>query len=173
MIVAIEDGSPVVPGEPAGRPRVWQAALIAVAFGIVAAGSCAEFERRFMRPSRDPEGIANFFAVLFFASLVPTSCALLLTVFRVSRRRQREAWPSSRLTLPLSLSGTLIAAGGFLGTTMIVFGEPTLHVPARVRGPLALAGCAVFLVGLVIALGAAGLSVVGEHYRTVERSRER
>ena len=33
----------VPPGTPAGRPRIWQVAVLFVAFGIVAGGSCAAF----------------------------------------------------------------------------------------------------------------------------------
>lgn len=135
------------PGVPTGRPSVWQAALIFAALGLVAAGSCAAFLQQ--GPSA---ASSDLWANLFIVSVFPAAGAFVLLGFRLWRRRAREAWPSVAQAALIGVAASVLAAGGCGGFVMMS--------NASVLLPLAGALFVVFVVGLVVALGAGELFLI-------------
>src|SRR5215203_5484761 len=77
------------PGTRAGRPRIWQAALLFAACGGVAGGSCAAF-----LGGMSSQGTSSDVWSLLFVLATPFAAgAFALLVFRLWRRRLAEAWP--------------------------------------------------------------------------------
>jgi hypothetical protein len=131
---------------PAGRPRVWQAALIFLALGSVAGGSCALFMQH-------PSGASSdLYTALFLLTIGPAAGAFALLVFRLWRRRQREAWPSVAQTVLMGIAGGVLAAGGCGGWAVLA--DTSLLLP------LAIALFVVFVLGLAFAIGAGELFVI-------------
>ena len=90
---------------------MWPLALVAVVFTSAAARSCAEFLRYGPYPKGEP------YANLFLACSLVAGSALVLAVFRVWRRRYREAWPDIVLmakTMAISLPAIGLPAGAVL-----------------------------------------------------------
>jgi hypothetical protein len=138
-------GAPIVPpGSAVGRPGIWQTALIVLALGTVAGGSCAVF---LQKPTG---GSSDLYAFLFFASVIPAAGAIVLLVFRLWRRRQREAWPSVAQAVLMAVAGAVLAGGGCGGWAMTM----------EAFVPLAIALFVLFVVGLVVAVGAGELFVI-------------
>lgn len=128
------------PGTRAGRPRIWQAALLLVAFGGLAGGSCAAFLNH---PSG---GSSDAWSLLFVATVPFAAGAFALLVFRLWRRRVAEAWPSLGQAALLGLAGCVLAVGGCGGWAA------TMEVM-----PIGFALGAAFVAGTVLAVGAGEL----------------
>ena len=138
-------GLAVPPAAPsAGRPRIWQALLLFLAFGGLAGGSCAAF---LQRPSG---GSADLWSILFVLSIPFAAGAFTLLLFRLVRRRAGEAWPSLLQSLLILGAGGVLAAGGCGGWAVTL--ESVL--------PVAMVMFAAFVVGLVLAAGGAELFVI-------------
>jgi hypothetical protein len=136
--------STLPPGTPAGRPRIAQAALLCVAFGIIAGGSCAAFL------NQGSSGRSNdVWSFVFVASVPLAAGAFALLVFRLWRRRFAEAWPSVGQALLMGLAGAGLAVGGCGGWAM------TMEATALL--PVAFGLGALFVLGLALAVGAAEL----------------
>ena len=131
------------PGPPAGRPRVWQAVLLVVAFGGLAGGSGAAF-------LADPSGgSSDAWSFLFVASLPFAAGAFALLVFRLWRRRVAEAWPSLGQAALMGLGGCVLAVGGCGGWAA------TMEI-----APIGLTLGALFVAGLALAIGAGELFAI-------------
>ena len=140
--------SSLPPGAPAGRPRIWQAALLFIALGLLAGGSCAGF---FSRLSGHGE-TGDLWAFLFVASTPFAAGAFALLVFRLWRRRAAESWPSLGQAALMALAGAVLAVGGCGGWLM------TMEASALL--PIAFTLGAAFVAGLALALGAGELFAV-------------
>lgn len=138
------------PGTPAGRPRIGQAALLFVAFGIIAGGSCAAF---LSRMTNTPAGLSDLWSFLFVASVPFAAGAFALLVFRLWRRRFAESWPSVGQALLMGVAGAALAIGGCGGWLAIM--------EASEIWPIAMALGALFVLGLSLAVGAGELFLVG------------
>ena len=136
------------PGAPAGRPRIWQAALLFVAFGLVAGGSCAAFFGRMSGHGTS----GDLWSFLFVVSTPFAAGAFALLVFRLWRRRAAESWPSLGQAALMALAGAVLAVGGCGGWLM------TMEASALL--PIAFTLGAVFVAGLALALGAGELFAV-------------
>jgi hypothetical protein len=140
---------PTPPGQPAGRPSVWQAAVIFAALAVVAAGSCAAF---LAHPSGSSLSSSNAWGTTFLVSVPLAAGAFTLLVFRLWRRRVAEAWPSVGQAVLMGVAGAILAGGGCGGWTMTVGVSKLL--------PVGIALFVVFLIGLLLAIGAGELFVV-------------
>ena len=139
---------PSVPADtPAGYPSLWQAGLLFAAAGLTAGGACAGFL------STGGRGGNDALAFLFFASLPFASGAFALLVFRLWRRRAREAWPSLAQCLLMAVAGVVLGIGGCGGWAA------TMDTSAM--WPIAMALAAFFVVGVAIAVGAGELFLIG------------
>lgn len=165
MTLVEESAPPAPPGEPAGRPVIWQTALIAGAFAIVAAGSCQQFLYRVMRPSRGPEWLVDVFALLFLAGMAAASGPLLLVVFRLWRRRQADSRTPAGLLARLCVAGIVLVTVGWIGIAW------SLDEPWQRRLLKVALTSAVFVVGLILLVGSVELLVVDGVRRIVERRR--
>jgi hypothetical protein len=145
------------PGEPAGVPSIWQAALIFVAFGLVAGGACATF---LQDPNSDRS--SGLWATLFIGSVPLAAGAFTLLVFRLWRRRQREAWPSVAQAVLMGVAGAVLAGGGCGGWAMTM---ETSGVLIAIQVVL----FALFVVGLMFAIGAGELFVISIFRLIVKR----
>ena len=140
--------APLPPGTPAGRPRIWQAALLFAAFGLVAGGSCAAF-----LGGMSSHGTSSDVWSLLFVLTVPFAAgAFALLVFRLWPRRVPDAWPSLGQAALMLLAGTVLAVGGCGGWAM------TMDTSALM--PVAVTLGAVFVAGLALAAGAVELFLV-------------
>jgi hypothetical protein len=133
----------VLPGTAAGRPRIWQAIVLLLAFGGLAGGSCAAF---LTRPNGGSAGVWSF---LFAVSVPLAAGAFALLVFRLWRRRIPEAWPSLGQAALLLAAGTGLAIGGCGG-----FAAASSAVEVW---PVALVLGAAFVAGTALAVGAGEL----------------
>ena len=135
---------PGPPHPPAGRPRIWQAALLFLAFGLLAAGSCAAFLMN--AGARNADALA-----LVFAATVPiAAAALTLLLFRIVRRRYAESWPTLGQCLLIGVAGAVLAAGGcgvWAATMEAAF-------------PVSMLFGAAFVLGLAFAVGAGELFLI-------------
>jgi hypothetical protein len=130
---------------PAGRPRIWQAAALFLAFGLIAGGSCAAFMNK-------PNAAgADALSLLFVATVPFAAGAFTLLVFRLWRRRTAEHWPSLLQCTLISVAGLVLAVGGCGGWLA------TLEAPGLM--PIALG--AAFVVGLALLTGAIELFAIG------------
>jgi hypothetical protein len=138
-------GLAVPPSAPSiGRPRIWQALLLFLAFGGLAGGSCAAFIAK-------PSGrTADLWSILFVLSIPFAAGAFTLLAFRLVRRRAGEAWPSVLQSLLILGAGGVLAAGGCGGWAVTM--ESLL--------PVAMAMFAAFVIGLALAAGGAELLVI-------------
>jgi len=125
---------------PADRPRIWQAALLFVASGVVSGGSCAASES------------SNLWALLFVLTMPFAAGAFALLVFRLWRRRVAESWPSLGQAALMAFAGAVLAVGGCGGWAA------TMDTSALVALSFALG--AVFVAGLALALGAGELFLI-------------
>lgn len=140
-------GAPFLPpGTPAGRPRIWQAALLFIAFGGIAGGACAAFASRTNGP------VTDALMFLFLASVPLAAGAFALLVFRLWRRRVAEAWPSVAQALLMSVAGVALAIGGCGGWAMTGVTDALF--------PLAMGLGALFVAGIGLALGAGELFAI-------------
>ena len=137
---------PPSPAMPVGRPRIWQAAAMFLAFGLLAGGSCAAFINANMRG-------ADGFAALFLLSVPLAAAAFSLLVFRVWRRRTVEHWPSLVQCLVIGLAGVVLAVGG-CGAWALTMDAPGLM-------PVSIPFGALFVIGVAFGLGAVELFAVG------------
>ena len=134
------------PGTPAGRPRIAQAALLFVAFAVIAGGSCAAFLGEL-----SPGGAStDLWSFLFALSMPLAAGAFALLVFRLWRRRFAEAWPSLGQAALLLAAGTGLAIGGCGGFAAIMEAS---EIVAMVLG-------AAFVAGMALAVGACELFAV-------------
>jgi hypothetical protein len=138
----------IPPGTPAGRPRIWQAAVLFVAFGVIAGGSCAAF-----LGGLSPGQSNDLWSFVFVASVPLAAGAFALLVFRLWRRRFAEAWPSVGQALLMGLAGAGLAIGGCGGWAM------TMEATALL--PVAFGLGALFVLGVALAVGAGELFVIG------------
>jgi hypothetical protein len=136
------------PATPAGRPRIWQAALLFAAFGLLAGGSCAAFLGGMSTHGTS----SDVWSVLFVASMPFAAGAFALLVFRLWRRRVAESWPSLGQAALMGLAGAGLAVGGCGGWAM------TMEASALL--PIAFTLGAVFVAGLALAVGAGELFLV-------------
>jgi hypothetical protein len=132
------------PGTPAGRPRIAQAALLFIAFGIIAGGSCAAF-----LGGVAPGGSVDLWSFLFVVTVPLATGAFALLVFRLWRRRFAEAWPSVGQALLMGVAGAALSIGGCGGWGMLMEAPEFL--------PIAMGLGALFVVGTALAVGAAEL----------------
>jgi hypothetical protein len=132
---------------PAGRPRIWQAAAMFLAFGLLAGGSCAGFLTKPNGPG------AEALSILFFLSVPFAAAAFSLLVFRLWRRRNVEHWPSLLQCVLIGLAGAVLAAGG-CGAWAV-----TMDAPGLV--PISIPFGALFVVGVAFAIGAVELFAIG------------
>ncbi len=137
------------PGTQVGRPRIWQAALLFIAFGVVAGGSCAAF---LSGDIGNPGAIQELWSILFVVSMPFAAGAFALLVFRLWRRRVAESWPSLGQAALMGLAGAGLAVGGCGGLAM------TMEASALL--PIAVALGAVFVAGLALAIGAGELFLI-------------
>ena len=98
----------VPPGTPAGRPRIGQAVVLFLAFGVVAGGSCAAFLGGMTTGAR---GMGDLWSLVFVATVPFAAGAFALLVFRLWRRRVAEAWPSLGQAVLMALAGAVLAVG--------------------------------------------------------------
>jgi hypothetical protein len=136
----------VPPGSPrpiVGRPRIWQAALVFVAFAVIAGGSCATFMSKVGARDADP------LAFVFLATAPLAAGAFALLLFRLWRRRAAEAWPSLLQCLLIGFAGAVVSAGGCGGWVMTMGQDALL--------PVAIVFGAAFILGLGLAFGAGEL----------------
>lgn len=136
-------------GSAAGRPRIWQALVLFLAFGLLAGGSCAVFLGGLGGGSHAPSDLWSF---LFVASVPLAAGAFALLVFRLWRRRLAEAWPSVGQALLMGLAGAGLAVGGCGGWAA------TMEVSEI--WPVAMALGAVFVLGAALATGAGELFLI-------------
>ncbi len=136
----------MLPGTPAGRPRIWQAALLLLAFGGVAGGSCAAFL------DRPNGGSADAWSLVFVATIPFAAGAFALLVFRLWRQRIPEAWPSLGQAALLLAAGTGLAIGG-CGGFAVASNASEIWPVAMVLG-------AAFVAGTALAVGAGELFFV-------------
>lgn len=141
--------SSLPPGTPAGRPRIWQAALLFIALGLLAGGSCAVF---LSGNTGRPFGTSELWSFLFVASVPFAAGAFALLVFRLWRRRVAESWPSLGQAALMALAGAVLAVGGCGGWLM------TMEASALL--PIAFTLGAVFVAGLALAIGAGELFLI-------------
>src|SRR4051812_36270160 len=92
------------PGTPAGRPRIWQAAVLFVACGALAGGSCTAF----LGGVSSAQGAGDLWPFLFIASTPVAAGAFALLVFRLWRRRVAEAWPSVGQAVLMAVAGAVL-----------------------------------------------------------------
>jgi hypothetical protein len=140
--------SSLPPGTPAGRPRIWQTALLFIALGLLAGGSCAGFFSRLSGHG----GTGDLWAFLFVVSVPFAAGAFALLVFRLWRRRVAESWPSLGQAALMALAGAVLAVGGCGGWLM------TMEASALL--PIAFTLGAVFVAGLALAIGAGELFLI-------------
>ena len=139
---------PALPADtPAGYPSLWQAALLFFAAGLTAGGACAGFL------SAGGRGGSDGLAFLFIASLPVAAGAFALLVFRLWRRRAREAWPSLVQSLLMAVAGVVLGIGGCGGWAA------TMDTSAL--WPIAFVLGAAFVIGGAIAVGAGELFLIG------------
>lgn len=138
------------PGTPAGRPRIWQALLLFVAFGVIAGGSCYRFYR-FLNEAHSGEP-GDALQLVFVLTMPLAAGAFALLVFRLWRRRVAESWPSLGQAALLLLAGTGLAVGGCGGWVMTMDASTLL--------PFAFTLGAVFVAGLALAIGAGELFAI-------------
>ena len=132
---------PSLPQEArADQPRIWLAALLFVAFGTVAGGSCVASES------------SNLWVLLFILSMPLASGAFALFVFRLWRRRVAESWPSLGQAALLALAGAGLAVGGCGGLAMTIDASALL--------PIAVGLGAVFVLGTALVIGAGELFLI-------------
>jgi hypothetical protein len=131
---------------PVGRPRIWQAAVVFLAFGLIAGGSCAAFLWKPGAQSADP------LAFVFLLTVPIAAAALTLLVFRIVRRRRAESWPTLGQCLLIGVAGAVLSVGG-CGVWAVTMEEPAFLPVSFVFG-------AGFVVGLALAVGAAELFFV-------------
>jgi MFS family permease len=134
------------PETPAGRPRIWQAALLFVAFGVLAGGSCAAFLNH---PSG---GSSDAWTLLFILAMPFAAGAFALLVFRLWRRRVAESWPSLGQAALMVFAGGVLAVGGCGGWAA------TMDVTALM--PVAVVLGAAFVLGTALAIGAGELFLI-------------
>lgn len=139
----------VPPGTPAGRPRIWQAVVLLLAFGVVAGGSCAAFLGGMTTGAR---GMGDLWSLVFVASVPFAAGAFALLVFRLWRRRVAESWPSLGQAALMALAGAGLAVGGCGGGVMTMEASTLL--------PIAFTLGAAFVAGLALAVGAGELFVI-------------
>jgi hypothetical protein len=145
----VPEASPALPpGTPAGRPRIWQAALLFAAFGLLAGGSCAAF-----LSGMSTHGTSSDAWSLLFVLATPFAAgAFALLLFRLWRRRVAEAWPSLGQAALMGLAGAGLAVGGCGGWAM------TMEASALL--PIAFTLGALFVAGLALAVGACELFAI-------------
>ena len=137
---------PSIPaGAPGGYPGLWQPALLFLAAGLTAVASGVYSELG--------GGAGDALALLALATAPIAAGALVLLVFRLWRRRAREAWPSVVQCLLLGVGGVALGIGGCGGFLL------TLDASSAGATSVVLAG--VFVVGAAVALGAGELLVIG------------
>jgi hypothetical protein len=135
-------------GTPAGPPRIWQAALLFAAFGLVAGGSCAGF-----LSGMSTHGTSSDVWSLLFVLAAPFAAgAFTLFVFRLWRRRVPESWPSLGQAALMGLAGAVLAVGGCGGWVM------TMDATAFL--PFAFTLGAAFVAGVALAIGAGELFAI-------------
>jgi hypothetical protein len=132
---------------PAGYPSLWQTGLLFAAAGLTAGGACAGFIS--MGGRRGSDGLA----FLFFASLPFAAGAFTLLVFRLWRRRAREAWPSLVQCLLMIVAGVVLGIGGCGGWAATM--------DASAMWPIAVVLGAAFVVGVAMTVGAGELFLIG------------
>ena len=133
------------------RPRVWPLALVAIVFSSAAARSCAEFLRYGPYPAGEP------YADLFLACALVAGPALVLSSFRVWRRRQRDAWPSIDVSARIVAAGLVVTAAAGAAVMWMA-----LYAPARWRSPpVGNALVAVSASGFIVTVGSAVMVAVG------------
>ena len=136
------------PDTPAVRPRIWQAALLVVASGLIAGGSCATVLGGF-----SSQGTSSDLWSLLFVLAVPfAAAALALLVFRLWRRRVAESWPSLGQAALMAVAGAVLAVGGCGGWAA------TMDVTGLM--PIAVALGAAFVLGTALVIGAGELFLI-------------
>lgn len=103
-------------------PRLWHLAVIAVAFAVIGAGSCAEVL------DHGPEN-SDPYVIGFLVSGVLAGGPLVLLGFRLPRAR-REAWPDIRQVLLLG-AASWVAAYGSLAAISMGASYPDARPPSR------------------------------------------
>ena len=137
---------PPRPPHPAvGRPRIWQAAVLFAAFGLLAGGSCAAVFGGFASHGTS----SDVWSLLFVLTMPFAAGAFALLMFRLWRRRVAESWPSLGQAALMGLAGAALAVGGCGGWLMTMEASTLL--------PIAVALGAVFVAGLALAIGAVEL----------------
>ena len=130
--------------------RAWHLAVVAAAFGSLAAGSCREWLRYGPYPAGDP------YLLAFFVSALLAGGPLVLAGFRLWRRRQRETWPPIALSGRIAAAAIAITAFGFYGVLTMA-----LYFPLRWRiVPIGNALIAMAGSGFVVAAGALELLTI-------------
>jgi 4-amino-4-deoxy-L-arabinose transferase-like glycosyltransferase len=131
--------------------RIWHLALMAAAFGTLAAGSCAGVVVHGPYPASDP------YAIAFALSGVPAGGSLVLLGFRL-RVGRREAWPGIRQMLLLGTASWLVMYASLIGFASIMNG-PLVSRHAMIVPKFAL--LVTSAVAAVVTLGSAALLAVG------------
>ncbi len=131
--------------------RIWHLALMAAAFGTIAAGSCAEFVVHGPYPASDP------YAIAFALSGVLAGGPLVLLAFRLPRAR-REAWPGIRQMLLFGTASWLVMYASLIGFASIMNG-PLVRRQALIVPMFAL--LVTSAAAAVVTLGSVALLAVG------------
>ena len=131
--------------------RIWHLALMAAAFGTIAAGSCAEVVVHGPYPASDP------YAIAFALSGVLAGGPLVLLGFRL-RVGRREAWPGIRQMLLFGTANWLVMYASLIGFASLFNGPPVRRHAMMVLMVVLLATSAVTA---VVTLGSAALLAVG------------
>jgi len=136
------------PGTPARRPRIWQAALLFVACGALAGGSCTAS----LGGLSGHTDTGDLWPFLFIVSTPVAAGAFALLVFRLWRRRAAESWPSLGQAALIALAGTVLTVGGCGGWAM------TMDTSALQPVAFVLGGA--FVLGMALVVGAGELFLI-------------
>jgi len=140
--------APLAPGTPAGRPRIWQAALLFIACGALAGGSCTAF----LGGLSGHTDTGDLWPFLFIVSAPFAAGAFALLVFRLWRRRAAESWPSLGQAALIALAGTVLTVGG-CGGWAVTMDTSALQPIAFVLG-------GAFVLGMALVVGAGELFAI-------------
>ena len=131
--------------------RAWNLALIGIAFGIVAAGSCAKVV------GHGPYPGAERYELAFLVSGVLAGGPLVLLAFRLPRTR-RQAWPSIRQVLLVAAASWVVMYASLIGFASLMNGP---SVRRREMIVLVFALLVTSSAAAVVTLGGGALLAVG------------
>jgi hypothetical protein len=129
--------------------RLWHLAVLVLAFGVLAAGSCGRVLDIGPFPGH------KVFAVGFLAGAIGAGGPLVLLFFRLSHRRERDAWPTPRRAALIAALGVLCAVSSFAGVMTIASHTGSYWLASLAHVLVVVSG-----VSVAVAFGGAELLVV-------------